>query len=209
MPVSYAELKAMLDVDEPDYAALAAKAAGALHHVRKLAASDDVSVASKAVSLAGMIGDAGSVGVVGEAARSRHVLVRVAAAHAAGRLPASPQSARVVNRLLDDKDLGVAKLATRAAARHTDPAMAAKAKRTGARVASTARAMVREHAQRERATVMALKAVEKAGSKAAGRKTGKNGAKAGQMRAGQMPDGAMSEPPKGAKARTMPVGKMK
>ena len=43
MPLSYAELKSLLDVDEPDYPALATMAAGAMNHLRKLAASPDVS----------------------------------------------------------------------------------------------------------------------------------------------------------------------
>ena len=55
MPISYSELKARLDVDEPDYAALAELAAGAVQHLRKLAASPDESLASKAVSLAGIM----------------------------------------------------------------------------------------------------------------------------------------------------------
>ena len=90
MPISYAKLKALLDVDEPDYPALAEMAEGAMQHVRKLAASPDVSLASKAVSLAGIMGEEASVGIVDSASKSRHVLVRVAAAHAASLLPDSP-----------------------------------------------------------------------------------------------------------------------
>ena len=75
MPISYAKLKALLDVDEPDYAALAEKAADAIQHLRKLAASPDVSLASKAVSLAGIIGDDGCIGIVGSASKSRDALI--------------------------------------------------------------------------------------------------------------------------------------
>jgi hypothetical protein len=203
MPVSYAELKAMLDVDEPDYPALAAIAADAMQHLRKLAASDDVSVASKAVSLAGIIGDTSSIGVVSDAARSRHALVRVAAAHAASLFPDGPQAARVVSKLLDDADIGVVKLAARAASRQTAPGIAVKAKRASARMASAVRAAVKENTQRERVTVMAMKARKKAGGRAAQGKAAKRAAAAGQM-----PTGAMTEPPKGAKARAMPAGKM-
>jgi HEAT repeat protein len=204
MPVSYAELKAKLDVDEPDYAALAAIAAGAMQHLRKLAASDDLSVASKAVSLAGIIGDTSSIGVVNDAARSRHALVRVAAAHAASLLPDSPEAARIVTRLLDDKDIGIVKMAARAAARQSDPGIAAKANRASVRMATAVRAAVKENFQRERASIMATKARKKAGGRSAPSK--------GTLRAaaaGQMPTGAMIEPPKGAKARVMPTGKMK
>ena len=203
MPLSYAELKALLDVDEPDYQTLAVIATGAMRHLRKLAASADESVASKAVSLAGIIGDSSSLGVIGDAVKSRHALVRVAAAHAASLLPDSPQAARVVNSLLNDRDIGVVKLAARAAERQSGAGMAAKAKRANARMASVVRAAVKENSQRERATAMAMKASKKADT--ASKATRKAGRKAA---AGQMPSGAMTEPPKGVKARAMPSGKM-
>jgi HEAT repeat protein len=204
MPVSYAELKALLDVDEPDYEKLANKMAGAMHHLRRLAASDDPSVASKAVSLAGIIADADSIVVVADAAKSRSALVRVAAAHAASLLPDSPQAARVVSKLLGDADIGVAKIAVRAAARQSDPALAANAKRASMKLASAVRAAMQQHSQHERAAAMAMKAAKKTGGGAARGK-----AKRTRAAAGQMPTGAMVEPPKGAKARAMPTGKMK
>ena len=210
MPVSYAQLKALLDVDEPDYATLAAIAsgAGALQHLRKLAASPDEAVASKAVSLAGIIGDVASIGVISSAAKSPHALVRVAAAHAASLLPDSPQAARVVHALLNDRDIGVIKLATRAAERQSAPGMAAKAKQANTRMMSAVRASVKESSQRERATAMAMKTSKKAVSTAAAKMNRKVSGKAA---AGQMPTGAMTEPPKaakGVKARAMPTGKM-
>ena len=204
MPISYAKLKALLDVDEPDYAALAEKAEDVVRHLRKLAASPDVSLASKAVSLAGIIGDDGCIGIVGRASKSRNVIVRVAAAHASTLLPDSPQSARVVNKLLDDKDVGVVKFATRAAARQSDPDVAAKAKRARTRMVATVRATTAQQAQRERSAAMAMK---KASKKARGtaKTTRKGRTKAA---AGRMPTGAMTEP-KGPKARKMPTGKMR
>lgn len=203
MPVSLAELKAMLDVDEPDYGALADRAAGAMNHLRKLAASPDASLASKAVSLAGFIDDAGSVAIVESAARSREPLIRVAAAHAASLMSDRPETARVVSKLLDDADIGVVKTATRAAMRQTDRGLAANVQRAMARMATAARKAAEENARREKATSMAKKARKKAGGSAAKGKRGRKGT------AGQMPTGAMTEPPKGAKARTMPSGKMR
>lgn len=203
MAVSLAQLKAMLDVDEPDYGALAERAAGAMNHLRKLAASPDASLASKAVSLAGFIDDAGSVAIVESAARSREPLIRVAAAHAASLMSDRPETARVVSKLLDDADIGVVKTATRAAMRQTDRGLAAGVQRAMARMATAARKAAEENARREKATSMAKKARKKAGGSAA---RGKRGRKAA---AGRMPTGAMTEPPKGAKARTMPSGKMR
>lgn len=199
MPISYAKLKALLDVDEPDYAALAEKAEDVVHHLRKLAASSDVSLASKAVSLAGIIGDDGCIGIVGSASKSRDVVVRVAAAHASTLLPDNPQSARVVNKLLDDRDVGVVKFATRAAARQSDPGVAAKARRARTRMVAT----VRETTARERSRAMAMK---RAGKKAGG--SAKTTRKGRTKAAGQMPTGAMTSS-KGPKARKMPTGKMR
>jgi hypothetical protein len=206
MPITLAKLKALLDVDEPDYPALAEMAAGAMQHVRKLAASPDESLASKAVSLAGVMGDADSVAIVASASKSRHAVVRVAAAHAASLLPDSPQAARVVSKLLDDKDIGVVKFATRAASRQSDPAVSKKATRAVGRMATVV-AKAEQKSQRERSAAMALKAGKKAGGGAKRAKaTRKSSTKAG---AGQMPTGAMTEPPKGAKARAMPTGEIK
>lgn len=204
MAISYAELKAMLDVDEPDYMALVEKAAGAMQHLRKLAESADVSLASKAVSLAGMMGDADSIGIIGNASKSRAVLIRVAAAHAATMLPDSPQTARVVGKLLDDKDVGVAKLAARAATRLSDPRMATKAKRASKRMEAAVRAMTAQKARSERTVAMTNKTGTKARSSTPARGAHKSSAKV----KGQMPTGAMTQPPKGVKSRGMPTGKM-
>jgi hypothetical protein len=206
MPLSYAELKAKLDVDEPDYAALAEAATGAMQHLRKLAASPDVALASKAVSLAGIIGDADGVGIVGAAAKSAQALVRVAAAHAASLLPDTPQAARLVSGLLDDKDAGVLKLATRAAARVSDPGVAAKATRARVRMDAAVRAAQAPRGGVAGGKAMATKGkVKGSGAATVARSMRKGAAKA---RAGQMPSGAMAAPPKGAKAHAMPEGKM-
>lgn len=204
MAISYAELKAMLDVDEPDYMALVEKAAGAMQHLRKLAESADVSLASKAVSLAGMMGDADSIGIIGNASKSRAVLIRVAAAHAATMLPDSPQTARVVGKLLDDTDVGVAKLAARAATRLSDPRMATKAKRASKRMEAAVRAMTAQKARSERTVAMTNKTGTKARSSTPARGAHKSSTKV----KGQMPTGAMTQPPKGMKSRGMPTGKM-
>lgn len=204
MAISYAELKAMLDVDEPDYMALVEKAAGAMQHLRKLAESADVSLASKAVSLAGMMGDADSIGIIGNASKSRAVLIRVAAAHAATMLPDSPQTARVVGKLLDDTDVGVAKLAARAATRLSDPRMATKAKRASKRMEAAVRAMTAQKARSERTVAMTNKTGTKARSSTSARGAHKSSTKV----KGQMPTGAMTQPPKGVKSRGMPTGKM-
>ena len=204
MPISYSELKAKLDVDEPDYPALAEMAAGAMQHLRKLAASPDESLASKAVSLAGIMGDAESI--VDAASKSRHVLVRVAAAHASSLMPDSPQAARVVSRLLDDKDVGVVKLAARASTRLSDPKVAAKGQRAAVRVVKAARAAAQE-SRRDRSTAMAAKRAKKTTGSSTAAKAGRSSRS--KAAAGNMPTGAMVKAPTGAKAGDMPTGKMK
>jgi hypothetical protein len=204
MPISYSELKARLDVDEPDYAALAELAAGAVQHLRKLAASPDESLASKAVSLAGIMGDAESV--VADASKSRNVLVRVAAAHASSLMPDSPQATRVVSRLLDDKDVGVVKLAARAATRLSDPKVTAKARRATVRMVKAVRASA-QASRRDRSAGMAAKRGKKTGAGATKAKAARKGSS--KAAAGKMPSGAMVKAPTGAKAGDMPSGEMK
>ena len=206
MPISYTKLKAMLDVDEPDYMSLVEKAAGAMQHLRKLAASPDVSLASKAVSLAGMMGDTDGITIVGDASKSRAMLVRVAAAHAATMLPDCPQTARVVSKLLDDRDLGVVKLATRAASRLSDRRLSMKAKTATKRMVSAVRAMTADKSLRDRSKAMTKKGgAKKARGSATKAKAIRPGSAAGS---GDMPTGAMNEPPKNQKTRDMPTGKM-
>ena len=166
-----------------------------MQHLRKLAASPDESLASKAVSLAGIMGDAESI--VDAASKSRHVLVRVAAAHASSLMPDSPQAARVVSRLLDDKDVGVVKLAARASTRLSDPKVAAKGQRAAVRVVKAARAAAQE-SRRDRSTAMAAKRAKKTSWKLDGgqdRKEQQEQSRSGQYahrRDGQGADGRES-----------------
>lgn len=202
MPLTYAQLEAMLDVDEPDYPALAIAAAGAMRHLRKMAASDDASLASKAVSLAGMIGEADSVAVVADGARSADPVVRVAAAHAAAFLPDSAAAARVVNRLLGDADIGVVKVAARAASGQADRAVGAKVKQATTRLNAAARAT----STKKGAEKMAARKAAKATKATAATKRGATKVAAG---AGGMPTGKMANPPKGGKPGRMPTGRMR
>jgi len=122
--------------DEPEYEK-AASALGprALRWLKELAERADPLLASKATHLATVIGGPGAAAVVRAAARREEPEVRVAAAAAMGNLwsaetaetaetpeaaePAEATtmegSAGVVDRLLDDADLGVRKYALRTA----------------------------------------------------------------------------------------------
>ena len=114
MAVTYEQVKAALDPEEPAYNKAAdALGAEALPHLARLVAGDHIMLASKAAYLAGLIGTAQAVDVVQRAARSTHASVRVAAAAAAGKL-SSADAGDVLINLIDDGDIGVQKVALRA-----------------------------------------------------------------------------------------------
>jgi len=114
MAVTFEQVKAALDPEEPAYnKAAAALGVEALPHLARLVAGDQMMLASKAAYLAGLIGTSAAVDVVQRAARSTHASVRVAAAAAAGKL-SSADAGDVLINLIDDGDLGVQKVALRA-----------------------------------------------------------------------------------------------
>lgn len=107
MAVTLRRVQALLDPEEPDYAAAAAElGAEALPHLETLIEGDDPGLAAKAASLAGFIGGPGATEVLAKAAQSEDPRVRVAAAGAARQLPARQASA-VLTPLVEDDDLGV------------------------------------------------------------------------------------------------------
>ncbi len=110
MAVSMSEVRAALDPEEPDYAAATTLGADAVPHLRAIVEGDDAMLASKAVYLAGLISDQGSREVVETGAHHADPAVRVAAAAAAGNLPADAASDLLVD-LVTDSDPGVRKVA--------------------------------------------------------------------------------------------------
>jgi HEAT repeat protein len=113
MPVSMSQVLATIDKDEPDYGAATKLGPDALPHLRQLVEADDAMRAAKAAHLAGLIGGAQAAPVLELAAAHRDPTVRVAAAHALGAGTDTPTS--LLERLLDDRDVGVRKVALRAA----------------------------------------------------------------------------------------------
>ncbi len=114
MPVTFEQVRAALDPDEPDYPKAATTLGpDALPHLERLIAGDHPMLASKAAYLAGLIGTERSAEILMRAAGSADVRVRIAAAAAAGNLP--PESAsNVLLNLVDDADIGVQKVALQA-----------------------------------------------------------------------------------------------
>ena len=116
MPVMLQDVLRQLDTDEPDYAALTALGPDAVPHLVTLIRSEDPGIASKAAYLASLIQTDESVDALTAAIASPHDAVRVAAAAGLRNLPTT-QAARLADRLLDDGDAGVRKVALNAVGR--------------------------------------------------------------------------------------------
>ena len=101
------ELRQALDRDELDYPALAAEAGpGAMDDLAALVAEDEPRIASKAAYLATLVDAEESAQVVDLAARSRHDVVRAAAAAALGAM-SQDRATPIAETLLADADAGI------------------------------------------------------------------------------------------------------
>jgi HEAT repeats len=104
--VTRAQVRAVLDPDEPDYPRAARLGPNALPYLAELVTGPDTGLAAKAVYAASLIRDRRSSAVVRSGSASRHPEVRVAAASAAGNLTGSG-GIDILNDLLIDSDSGV------------------------------------------------------------------------------------------------------
>jgi HEAT repeat protein len=126
MPVTIEQVLAQLRQDEPDYEQAANLGPEALPHLARLVEEGDPELAPKATYLAGFINAEQSSEVVKMAARSSHPVVRVAAAAALSNLEEMPTS--LVERMLDDEDVGVRKLALKSLEKKRPVGMKRKAR---------------------------------------------------------------------------------
>lgn len=117
MTIKMKDVRAALEPEEPDYDQAAAMGEEALPHLRKLIKGDNIELAAKATSLAGIIACEGSLDVLKLAAESQDPIVRVAAAGAALDLPESDASS-LLEGLIGDTDIGVQKMAIKAVPSH-------------------------------------------------------------------------------------------
>jgi len=112
MAVTRDQVLAALYPDEPDYEEAARRLGpDAAPLLLELVEGDDLGLASKAASLAGLLGTNRSVEVVAAAARSPQPVLRVAAAAALSNVPNVPSD--LAETLLVDSDAGVRKWALR------------------------------------------------------------------------------------------------
>src|ERR1700681_597067 len=123
------EVRKEIDKDELDYPELALSlGAAALPQLQALVAEDEPRIASKAAYLAGLISEGNAHDIVALAARSRHDVVRAAAA--AAKLP-TQHAVSVTSQLLKDSEAGVRIRAMKSAAAIDEPALAAQMKTMG------------------------------------------------------------------------------
>src|SRR6476469_3934396 len=122
MAVTMEQVRAYLDADEVNYSEAARLGSAALPHLQRLAQSPDVMLASKATYLASVIHGDLTPQILAEAGSRPEPAIRVAAASGVQHL-AEQHAEPLVERLLNDDDVGVRKMAVRSAAALSSPAM--------------------------------------------------------------------------------------
>ena len=125
MAVTSEQVRAVIDLDEPDYDAAAELGPDALPHLQRFVEGADPNLASKAAYLAGRIGDPQAAPILELAASSDDPVLRSAAAGGARHLP-EEQADTVLLALLDDDDPGVRKTALKAVPTSPSQDLAAK-----------------------------------------------------------------------------------
>lgn len=107
MPVTMEQVINQLDREEPNYAQASQLGEEAIPHLIILIQGEDVGLATKAASLAGIINTDQSATALEVAVRHPNPLIRIAAAASAQNLTTIPSSLAL--ELLDDSDVGVRK----------------------------------------------------------------------------------------------------
>jgi len=113
MAVTSEQVRAVLDLDEPDYEAAAQLGPDALPHLQRFVEGGDPNLAPKAAYLAGRIGAPQAAPILDLAAVSDDPVIPVAAASGARHLP-DEQTDALLLTLVDDDDPAVRKTALKA-----------------------------------------------------------------------------------------------
>ena len=102
----------MIDLDEPDYPSIVAKlSADDIPLLIELSKDPNLAIATKAISCLGLMNSEKAVVGIQAAVVSANPLLRVAAAHALKNSAAIPSAVMMIDKLLDDTDVGVRKFA--------------------------------------------------------------------------------------------------
>lgn len=115
MPHTKEELIKLIDLDEPDYPSIVAKLSlEDIPLLIELSKDPNLAIATKAISCLGMMNAEKAVVGIQAAVVSANPVLRVAAAHALRNSAALPSAVRLIDKLLDDSDIGVRKFALKA-----------------------------------------------------------------------------------------------
>lgn len=112
MPHTKEELIKMIDLDEPDYASIIRNlASDDIPLLIELSKDTNLAIATKAVSCLGLMNSEKAVTGIKAAAEHANPVMRVAAAHALKNSASLPSAVKMIDKLLDDPDVGVRKFA--------------------------------------------------------------------------------------------------
>lgn len=115
MPYTREELIKLIDLDEPDYPSIIKKLTkDDIPMLIELSKDPNLAIATKAISCLGMMNAEAAVTGIKSAVSSANPVLRVAAAHALRNSAALPSAVQLLDKLLDDQDIGVRKFALKA-----------------------------------------------------------------------------------------------
>lgn len=110
MPHSKDELIKMINLDEPDYPSIVARLTKEdIPLLNELAQDENPAIATKAISCLGYLNDDQAAAGVEKAISSNNPILRVAATHAIRNMSNRQAAEKMLNKLLDDDDIGVKK----------------------------------------------------------------------------------------------------
>lgn len=125
MPITMKDVRAWLDADEVNYANAKKLGSAAIPFLMELVQGGDLGLASKATYLASLIKSKKSAAVLEAAAARDEPVLRVAAASGIRNL-SQTQAERMLDRLKDDPDAGIRKVALTSAVGLKSPRVATK-----------------------------------------------------------------------------------
>jgi HEAT repeat protein len=106
------EISRMIDLDEPDYPTICSKFSESdVPILVELVNDPNPAIATKAINCLGYMRTPSAVAGLGMAVKDKNPILRIAAAHSLRNLSSEATAVKLINKLLDDKDLGVRKFA--------------------------------------------------------------------------------------------------
>jgi HEAT repeat protein len=127
------EIIQILSADEPDYSSIASKLVEEDYEaINKLTKNRSTTIAARAIICLGYRGAEKSMDAIVSAAKNNNPVLRLAAAQALSKMKgvsSSPYAVKLLDDLLDDKDIGVKKFALKATGNVSIPTLKKKIKK--------------------------------------------------------------------------------